>query len=113
MRREKTADTFSRGALFSRGPIREVTDPIDLVVAQEAIHKRVHLKYSGTDTAIVVEDKVSLQSPGPESTATFHGPAESAARLLAGRLKPGHTPDQVEVTGNVNLVDLRRVFPGY
>jgi len=67
----------------------------------------------GTDTAIVIDESVSLQRPAPESTATFSGPAESAARLLAGRLKPGHTPDEVAVSGNVNLVDLRRVFPGY
>lgn len=67
----------------------------------------------GTDLAFVVDEGVSLQSQAPESTATFTGPTEAAARLLAGRLKPGHTPDEVEVTGNVNLVDLRRVFPGY
>ncbi|MCW2849677.1 MAG: hypothetical protein JWR90_3651 [Marmoricola sp.] len=46
-------------------------------------------------------------------TATFSGPLESAIRLLSGRLKPEYTPAGVEVTGNVTLDDLRRVFPGY
>ncbi len=32
---------------------------------------------------------------------------------MAGRLSPEHTPAAVEVTGNVTLDDLRRVFPGY
>ena len=78
-----------------------------------AVDGPVVVAVEGTDTAIVIDEKVSLQSPAPEPSATFTGPRESAARLLAGRLKPGHTPDGVEVSGNVNLVDLRRVFPGY
>jgi hypothetical protein len=35
------------------------------------------------------------------------------ARLLTGRLTPPFTPEDVTVTGNVGLDDLRRVFPGY
>jgi uncharacterized protein (TIGR03083 family) len=63
---------------------------------------------------ILIEDAVSLASGSDhEPTATFVGPTESVVRLLAGRLTPEHTPDAVEVTGNVTLDDLRRVFPGY
>jgi len=48
-----------------------------------------------------------------EPTATFDGPLEVGIRLLSGRLKPQYTPAGVEVTGNVSLEDLRKVFPGY
>ena len=57
---------------------------------------------------------VTLVAEAPVApTATFTGPVEAAVRLLAGRLSPASTPDGVEVTGNVTLDDLRRVFPGY
>jgi uncharacterized protein (TIGR03083 family) len=62
---------------------------------------------------IVVGDHVSVTPDLVEPTATFTGPQEAVARLLTGRLKPEHTPEDVEVTGNVTLDDLRRVFPGY
>ena len=47
------------------------------------------------------------------ATATLVGPADAVARLISGRLTPRWTPDAVSVTGNVDLDDLRRVFPGY
>ncbi len=62
---------------------------------------------------IVIADSVSLEEGDADTTATFHGPLEAAIRLLAGRLKPQHTPDGVAVTGDVSLDDLRKVFPGY
>ena len=62
---------------------------------------------------IVVTDQVSVVTDLADPTATFEGPAEAAARLLTGRLKPEFTPDGVQVTGNVSLDDLRKVFPGY
>ena len=65
------------------------------------------------DYTTVVEDVVRLVRGGLEPTATFEGPFEAAVRLLAGRLKPEHTPPGVVVSGNVTLDDLRRVFPGY
>ncbi len=60
-----------------------------------------------------VEDRVRLSPEVGASTATFVGPLESAVRLFGGRLTPKHTPDHVDVVGNVTLDDLRRVFPGY
>ena len=67
------------------------------------------------DYSIVVDDKgVRLEAGTDGATATFEGPLEAGIRLLAGRLKPEHTPDGVSVvTGNVTLDDLREVFPGY
>ena len=43
----------------------------------------------------------------------MHGPHEAAVRLISGRLKDGYTADEVTVSGNVDLDDLRRAFPGY
>ncbi len=65
-------------------------------------------------TVILIGDAVSIANASDhEPTATFNGPAEAVVRLVAGRLKPKHTPEGVEVTGNVSLDDLRKVFPGY
>lgn len=40
-------------------------------------------------------------------------PAEALLRLVAGRLAPPHTPDEVRLRGAADLDLLRRVFPGY
>ena len=65
------------------------------------------------DHTLVVDDSVALVEGVDAPTATFAGPREAAVRLLAGRLKPENTPAGIEVTGNVTLEELRRVFPGY
>jgi uncharacterized protein (TIGR03083 family) len=65
------------------------------------------------DHTLVVDDAVSIEPGTQGTTATYAGPLEAAVRLLAGRLAPEHTPETAEVTGNVSLDDLRRVFPGY
>jgi len=67
----------------------------------------------GSGFALVIADTVSVTTTAPQHTATFTGPLEAAVRLLAGRLTTRHTPEDVEVTGNITLDDLRRVFPGY
>jgi len=67
----------------------------------------------GSGFALDIADAVSVTTTAPRPTATFTGPLEAAVRLLAGRLTTRHTPDNVEVTGNITLDDLRRVFPGY
>ena len=68
---------------------------------------------NGSGFALDITDTVSVTTTAPRPTATFTGPLEAAVRLLAGRLTTLHTPDDVEVTGNVTLDDLRRVFPGF
>ena len=65
------------------------------------------------DHALSVTDAVALVPAGGDLTASFVGPADAVARLLSGRLTPRWTPDGVSVSGNVDLDDLRRVFPGY
>lgn len=62
---------------------------------------------------VINEDGVSLTADGAAPTATFNGPAESAARLLNGRLTSAYTPADVTVTGNLTLEELRQVFPGF
>lgn len=67
----------------------------------------------GSGFALVISDTVSVTTTAPRPTATFTGPLEAAVRLLAGRMTTGHTRDDVEVTGNITLDELRQVFPGY
>lgn len=63
---------------------------------------------------LAIGESVALVAEPPVApTATFVGDAEAAVRLLSGRLAPEHTPEGVDVTGNVTLDDLRGVFPGY
>lgn len=38
---------------------------------------------------------------------------EAWLRLVSGRLAPGHSPPGIQVTGSVDLITLRQVFPGY
>jgi hypothetical protein len=33
--------------------------------------------------------------------------------MLSGRLKPENTPNGVEVSGDITLDELRKLFPGY
>lgn len=63
--------------------------------------------------ALEIGDGVRLTTAPAAPTATFSGPLESALRLLTGRLAPEYTQNDIQVTGNVTLDDLRRVFPGY
>jgi len=66
------------------------------------------------DYQLVIDDSVRIiERADKPATATFSGPLEAVIRLLSGRLKPEHTPANIEVTGNVTLDDLRKVFPGY
>ncbi len=67
----------------------------------------------GDHTIVVDPEGVRLEAGNEETTATFEGPLEAGIRLMAGRLKPDHTPAGVRVSGNVTLDELRKVFPGY
>ena len=62
---------------------------------------------------IVIADAVSLEAGDADITAKLDGPLEAGIRLMAGRLKPQHTPAGVSVAGEVTLDELRTVFPGY
>ena len=64
--------------------------------------------------ALSVTDTVALvPAAEAQATATFTGSADAVARLLTGRLTPRWTPEGVTVTGNLDLDDLRSVFPGF
>jgi uncharacterized protein (TIGR03083 family) len=58
-------------------------------------------------------DSVRVDTTGNGSENTLRLPAEALVRLVAGRLAPAHTPDDVTIDGPVRLDDLRAVFPGY
>ena len=77
---------------------------------EEAPATRVAL---GDYSIVIGEEGVRLEAGNDGATATFDGPLEAGIRLMAGRLKPEHTPAGVGVTGNVTLDELRKVFPGY
>ena len=71
------------------------------------------VRIGDSDLVIAIDDQVSLSTSATDETATFSGAPEAAIRLIGGRLRPPFTPAGLEVTGNVTLDDLRRVFPGY
>jgi uncharacterized protein (TIGR03083 family) len=79
----------------------------------DALARSAVVDLRGSGFALVIADTVNLTTSASQATATFTGQLEAAIRLLAGRLTAGHTPEGVEVSGNVTLDDLRRVFPGY
>ena len=62
---------------------------------------------------LLISDNVRLLPDAENATANFVGPLEAFVRLIGGRLTPTRTPANVSVLGNVNLEDLRRVFPGF
>ena len=62
--------------------------------------------------AVEITDAVRVVGEAADPTATFTGPPGAAVRLLSGRLTPEHS-EGVDVTGNVSLDELRKVFPGY
>ena len=83
------------------------------VAKPERLDAPVVLELAGSGLAISIDDTVTVAPPADPATATFRGPLGAAIRLVAGRLRPEHTPPGVEVTGNVTLAELREVFPGY
>jgi uncharacterized protein (TIGR03083 family) len=77
------------------------------------VSKPASMRIGSSELVIAIDDKVSLSTSLMEASATFTGELEAAIRLIGGRLTPRYTPDGVEVTGNVTLDELRRVFSGY
>jgi uncharacterized protein (TIGR03083 family) len=68
---------------------------------------------AGSGYGISIAEAVAFVSRVDHPTATFTGTLGAALRLIAGRLRPDHTPGEVTVTGNITLDELRAVFPGY
>jgi uncharacterized protein (TIGR03083 family) len=75
----------------------------------------VELTDPESSLGLLLGDGISLDGPpGPaEPDGVLRMPTESWLRLIAGRLGPAYTPDEVRVSGPLSLEDLRRVFPGY
>ncbi len=85
---------------------------LDFAAKPQELAEPVVLALGGYGISFGETVNLTVGTPG-DATATFHGPLEAAVRMLSGRLRPEHTPADVEVTGNVTLDDLRPVFPGY
>lgn len=83
------------------------------VTKPERVEAPVVLDLAGSGLAISIDDTVTVGPPTGPATATFRGPLGAAIRLVAGRLRPEHTPPGIEITGNVTPAELREVFPGY
>jgi uncharacterized protein (TIGR03083 family) len=79
----------------------------------DQVSDRVLLDIAASGYGISVTDSVALVSQVDQPTATFSGPLGAALRLIAGRLRAEYTPNDVAVTGNITLDELRAVFPGY
>lgn len=79
----------------------------------DQLTERAVVEVPAARVAIVVDDQVSLVAAPAEATASMSGASEALIRLMAGRLLPLYTPEDVEVAGNVSIDDLRLVFPGY
>ena len=92
--------------LIRLGELRPLA--LDSVPGSSVCHALV-LALDGLDVALSVTDSVALVPvKGRSTTATFVGTPDAVARLVSGRLAPGHTPAGVTVSGNVALDDLRR-----
>jgi uncharacterized protein (TIGR03083 family) len=62
---------------------------------------------------LVLSPAVSLDGAPADTDGVLSGPAEAFLRLLAGRLDPAHTPDDLILTSDVLTLDqLRGVFRG-
>lgn len=61
------------------------------------------------------EDATSLhvtEAGAVDAEATLRIPSERFVRLTAGRMSPQHTPVAITIDGQINLDDLRKLFPG-
>lgn len=64
------------------------------------------------DLGLSLGTAIGLSEPPAEPDAVLTLPAEAFLRLLAGRLRPEHTPPSVTAEG-IDLDQLRAAFPGY
>jgi uncharacterized protein (TIGR03083 family) len=101
--------------LVDSSPLR-----LEWLAKPEALQgKRSTLRVETTDPertlSLHLGDQVSMSLGAPEtSDGVLRLPAESLLRLIAGRLSAERTPSSVVLDGGeVDLADLRKVFPGF
>ena len=61
---------------------------------------------------LALGEQIGVGPTPADPDGVLRAPAEAVDRLIAGRLRPEHTPDGVELTGPITLAQLRHVFPG-
>ena len=79
----------------------------------DALAEPARVRLADVDAALMIDERVSLVPDDQEPTATLVATTGGGAPAGRGPPGPGAHPAGVEVTGNVTLDDLRRVFPGY
>ncbi len=79
----------------------------------EAVSEPAVVDIEGSGFGLVVDGGISMTTSVAGATATFTGPLEAVVRLLGGRLDAPHTQEDVKMTGNVTLDELRSAFPGF
>jgi uncharacterized protein (TIGR03083 family) len=77
------------------------------------VRLRVELSRPDRVFGVTLGESSSLVDPPDDPDAVLRAPAEAWLRLVTGRLAPDHTPDDVDVSGDLDLTTLRQVFPGY
>jgi len=83
------------------------------IAKAEAVSEPAVVDIEDSGFGLVIDGAISLTTSVSGVTATFTGPLESVVRLVGGRLGAQHTPEDVKVTGNVTLDELRSAFPGF
>ncbi|MBB5873251.1 uncharacterized protein (TIGR03083 family) [Allocatelliglobosispora scoriae] len=84
------------------------------VLGGRPVSLRVELTAPERVEGVILTDTAVLSPTAPaDADAVLTIPAEAWLRLVAGRLAPQYTPAGVEVTGTIDLDELRQVFPGY
>jgi uncharacterized protein (TIGR03083 family) len=68
--------------------------------------------FLSVDDGVSLDDHSSGSETSDATPATLQLPAEALVRLVAGRLDPSHTPNEVNAK-RVDLDELRAVFPGF
>ena len=73
----------------------------------------VRLSDTDRDFGLRLGEQAELVDAATDPDASLELPAEAWLRLVTGRLGTAHTPSTVEISGDLPLDELRRVFPGF
>ncbi|MFL6054021.1 MAG: maleylpyruvate isomerase family mycothiol-dependent enzyme [Actinoallomurus sp.] len=83
----------------------------DADVLRRLAPKRLAVRLPGRALTLDLDTELHLRDGAPaDPAASVAGPAEAVLRLVYGRNRP---EDDVTVTGDLTLHDLRRLFPGF
>lgn len=114
------AVSFDPNAVIAADAVALLIDTVPAIAArggkprQQPFDLRVHTTAPERDYVLSVHDAVELRSFAGEGCAgSLDLPAEALVRLVFGRLDAAHTPVLALASDEVDLDELRRVFPGF